>query len=135
MTGTILYIMEKLKSFLRDDHLFYGLLIVLVGLGSFVLGRQSVTQNNQGNTNDSKISITSSGKPKVSQTASAVVPASPSPESNVGILVASKSGARYHLDTCPGAKQIKSENMIYFNSIDEAEAAGYTPAANCPGLK
>jgi methylphosphotriester-DNA--protein-cysteine methyltransferase len=49
-------------------------------------------------------------------------------------VVASKSGTKYHLPTCPGAKQIKSTNLITFNSKQEAEAAGYTPASNCPGL-
>lgn len=52
-----------------------------------------------------------------------------------GILyVASKNGTSYHLPTCPGAKQIKSENKIEFNSKKEAEKAGYKPAANCQGL-
>ena len=49
-------------------------------------------------------------------------------------FVASVSGTRYHLLSCPGAKQIKEENRIYFRSREDAEIAGYTPAANCPGL-
>ena len=52
-----------------------------------------------------------------------------------GVVVASKSGTKYHLPTCSGAKSIKPDNLITFASIAEAEAAGYTPAANCPGLK
>jgi hypothetical protein len=53
---------------------------------------------------------------------------------NALVLVASRSGTRYHLPSCPGAKRIKAENRIYFQSRAEAEAAGYTPAANCKGL-
>ena len=49
-------------------------------------------------------------------------------------LVASKSGTKYHLLDCPGAKTIAEKNKIYFKSIVEAIAAGYTPAANCKGL-
>ncbi len=50
-------------------------------------------------------------------------------------VVASKNGTKYHLPTCPGAKQISEKNKITFKSIEEARAAGYTPAANCKGLK
>lgn len=49
-------------------------------------------------------------------------------------LVASRNGSRYHYPWCPSAKSIKAENLITFNSIQEARTAGYTPAANCPGL-
>ncbi len=49
-------------------------------------------------------------------------------------LVASKSGTKYHLLDCPGAKTIAEKNKIYFKSIAEAVAAGYTPAANCKAL-
>jgi hypothetical protein len=50
------------------------------------------------------------------------------------VVVASKNGTRYHLPECPGAGTINPENVIQFNSIELAEAAGYTAAANCPGL-
>lgn len=46
-------------------------------------------------------------------------------------VVASKNGSRYHFLWCPGAKQIKEENKIYFNSEEEAISAGYSLAANC----
>ncbi len=58
----------------------------------------------------------------------------PAPPSGGGQYVASKSGTKYHLPWCPGAKQMKEENKIYFSSKEEAEAAGYTPAANCKGI-
>lgn len=51
-----------------------------------------------------------------------------------GGFVASKNGTKYHLIECPGAKQIKEENKIYFSSEDEARNAGYAPAVNCPEL-
>lgn len=51
-----------------------------------------------------------------------------------GQYVASKSGTKYHLPWCPGAKQMKEENKIWFDSKAAAEAAGYTPAANCKGI-
>lgn len=48
-----------------------------------------------------------------------------------GSIVASKKGTKYHLLSCPGASQIKEENKIYFNSVEDAEKAGYTRASNC----
>lgn len=50
-------------------------------------------------------------------------------------LVGSKTGTKYHLPECSGAKNISDKNKIFFSSIAEAEKQGYTPAANCPGLK
>jgi len=56
-------------------------------------------------------------------------------EDITGDIVASKQGSKYHLSSCPGAKQIKPENRVVFPSAAAAAAAGYEPAANCPGLK
>ena len=51
-----------------------------------------------------------------------------------GQYVASKTGSKYHFPWCPGAQQMKEENKVWFESKESAEAAGYTPAANCKGL-
>ncbi len=48
--------------------------------------------------------------------------------------VGSKNSNVYHLPDCPGAKRIKEENKRCFSSKEEAEKAGYRPAANCPGI-
>jgi hypothetical protein len=63
----------------------------------------------------------------------AVAPPEPSvPEPQV--YMASKNGTKYYLPTCGTAKRIKEENRVWFATKDEAEAAGYSAAANCPGL-
>jgi len=49
-----------------------------------------------------------------------------------GSFVASINGKNYYPKDCPSAKRIKEENMIWFDSAEEAEADGYTPAKNCP---
>lgn len=51
-----------------------------------------------------------------------------------GTYVASKNGTKYYLPSCGSSKRIKEENRIWFDTKAEAEAAGYGPAANCPGL-
>lgn len=60
----------------------------------------------------------------------------PAPVSTLtsGQYVASKNGTKYHLPWCPGAKAMNEENKIWFNSKEDAESAGYTPAANCKGI-
>lgn len=51
-----------------------------------------------------------------------------------GGYVASKNGTRYYLPWCGGASRIKEENKVWFQTKEEAEARGLTPAKNCPGL-
>jgi len=50
-------------------------------------------------------------------------------------VVASKNGTKYYAKTCAAANRIKPENLITFESREEAESRGFTPAANCPDLK
>tara|TARA_B100000508_G_scaffold60333_1_gene47083 strand:+ start:130886 stop:131230 length:345 start_codon:yes stop_codon:yes gene_type:complete len=51
-----------------------------------------------------------------------------------GAFVGSISGTKYHLLHCSGAKRIKEENKVYFDTKEDAQLAGYAPAANCEGL-
>lgn len=51
-----------------------------------------------------------------------------------GKYVASRNGAKYYLPSCGTANRINEENKIYFNTKEEAEAAGFTPSATCKGL-
>ncbi len=88
------------------------------------------------------LTIAATNAPSTSQLAAAAepkpsgrAPALLTPLTKEGSVVASKSGTKYHLPDCPGAKQIKESNKISFASVSAARAAGYTPAANCPGLK
>jgi len=52
----------------------------------------------------------------------------------VGKFMASKNGTKYYLPACAGADRISDANKVWFPSKIEAQRAGYTPAANCPGL-
>ena len=127
MPENILYMQEKLKSFFATDAYFYSFLLVLVALVSFGLGKQSVLPEK----------ATPNTFPAVSTEPHRLVPnrevlaAEASATAASGSVIASKSGSKYHLPSCPGAKQIKESNKITFDSIAAAEAAGYTPAANC----
>lgn len=46
-----------------------------------------------------------------------------------GQYVASRSGTAYYLVTC--SNQIKDANKIFFNTKEDAEKAGFSPAQSC----
>jgi hypothetical protein len=115
---------EKLKSWLQEDHIYYGLLLLLVGTGSFLLGQASVSREGLGEP------LVIAQKPVI--VGDVEKESSLRVENTTTAVVASKSGTKYHLKTCPGAKTIKPENLIEFASVAAAEAAGYKRAQNCP---
>lgn len=94
------------------------ILIFLVSLGSFGLGRFSALE---------------AAKPAVSI---GTTPEATEPRALTagGLVVASKNGSVYHFPWCGGAKQINLANLVWFASEDAAEAAGYTPSKSCKGL-
>lgn len=102
------------------------LLIVLVGVAAFGLGRASIEEG----------SIAMGHSPQIKETTAQ--PAATTTETDVAVAegqyVASKNGTKYHLPWCSGAQRMKEENKIWFSSKEDAEAAGYTPAANCKGI-
>jgi|SRR3989344_6294110 len=141
-------LVSRLGRFLNSQY-WIVVIIILVGCTSFLLGRISkmgearepvrvVSDNLQVATNNPLNPPYPKGEigkntsvSEIGQTAS--VGAS-SVESNVKV-VGSKNGTKYHLESCPGAKQISEKNKIVFESIEEARSRGYTPASNCKGLK
>lgn len=141
---------EKLKSVAADDRIFVSVMVILVAVASFLLGRMSVGQvvtmrTAGGGAAPAVVAMTYTGSAAeviatgTKSVSVASVPGSPktvdAPLGTVmGLYVASKSGTKYHHRDCAGAKRIKDENRIYFATEDEARAAGYEPAANCSQL-
>ncbi len=120
MRGRITEIVAKYKGHL--ELLFLPAILVLVGLSAFGLGRISA--------------MGEEGRGLViygveAQTAAAAS-AAESPQAKA--YVASKSGTKYYLPSCSGAARIKEENKVWFATIAQAEAAGYTKASGCAGL-
>lgn len=112
--------LSKLKSILRSEQSFLAGLLCLVGLASFQLGQVSVQ--------DSFVSGES-----LEHNAGIIFTDAPEQaiQRNVVKVVASSGGTKYHKLDCPGADNIKESNKVYFDSIEQAKAAGYTPATNC----
>jgi len=109
------------------------LILILSLTAAFGLGFLTAREMGQGSGGDKvwieELEAKSEGLP-------AAVGAAPKAEASDagGKYVASKTGTKYHLPTCSGAKRINEENKVWFSSTEEAKAAGYTPATNCPGL-
>jgi hypothetical protein len=120
----------KFKRFSENQDIWIGVIIFVVGLTSFFLGRMSSPQNIAQIKTDLDIHG-SSLEIKEVKTDTATSVNGVIPESG---YVASKSGTKYHLPWCGSAKQIKEENKIWFATKEEAEKAGYTPASNCKGI-
>ncbi len=120
---------EKLKSLLADERLFYSALLIVAVLISFTLGRASVdTPRVSGVVGVPRITITQQDRTTVQHIDEIQDPVNE-------VVIASRSGTRYHRPDCPGAAQIKPENRIEFANVAAARAAGYTPASNCSGLE
>jgi hypothetical protein len=115
--------------------IFLVLALVLVAFGSFGLGRLSKIEG-------SKVPVMIEHAPETTAktfSANALeamqgTVVSPPREVSSGQLVGSKSGNKYHYPWCSSASRIVEGNRRYFASKEEAERAGYTPAANCKGL-
>ncbi len=124
----------KFKAFFSNTEYLLALLIIVVSLVSFYLGRVSVGEGrNEVLTVPMKATVIES---KAAQNKDILSTTTPVVEKKVATetYVASKSGTKYHLPWCPGAKQIKEENKVWFATKADAEKAGYTPASNCKGI-
>lgn len=122
---------NKIKRLLDDDAIFHGLLVLLVGVTAFGLGRSSVVPESM----EQPASITLSQS--MTQQGGTTTPVSEDMGDGTaveGAYVGSKNSDKYHLPWCSGAQRIKEENKVWFASIEAAEQAGYIPAGNCEGL-
>lgn len=107
---------SKINKYLQDDTIFLALLLIMVALTAFGLGRMAEQASQVKYIEANAISIKDS------------------PVEVDEYVVASKKGTKYHLPWCAGAQQMNEENKIIFESKADAEVAGYEPAQNCPGL-
>lgn len=127
MSAIVQEIRGKIKSLLEDQAIFVSILLILVALASFGLGRQSMTEKALPEPANRELPVQNS--PTITESPQVIQNGETYPR-----YVASKHGQVYHLLICPGAKRINEENKIYFDTKEAAEAAGLRPAANCKGI-
>ncbi|HTR18999.1 MAG TPA: Ada metal-binding domain-containing protein [Candidatus Paceibacterota bacterium] len=117
---TIQAFLAHCKGLLEDGVGQWGLvlLVFLVGIGAYGLGRLSALEE---------------VKPPVSVAQApqeADIPALPPG----GFVVASRTGSVYYLPWCSGAQKIAAGNQVWFGSEAAAQKAGYAPSKTCKGL-
>jgi hypothetical protein len=124
---------------LLKSPIFFIIMAILVGIGSFGLGRVTKIDETR-----EPVQIQGATAQRESVTPIAEVNSAPEPtpaasakaplDAGQGKFVASKTGAKYFSLSCSGAKNIKEANRVYFQTEDAAKAAGYTPSATCKDL-
>ena len=119
--GSIQEAWLKIKNLSGDFVDGWGtvLIVLLVALGSFGLGRLSVLEAVM-----APVSITQ-----------APAEANPRGMNIGGLIVASRTGGAYYFPWCASAGKILPQNQVWFASEEKARAAGYAPAKNCKGLQ
>jgi hypothetical protein len=122
--------MEKIKQFVDSDKgkdILVVMIVVLVGIGSFELGRLSKGKDSSG--------IQIEYLNQESSVIQALQYADPEPFQAVNNsgknFFASNRGSKYYSLGCSGGKTIKQENRVYFATSEEAEKAGYALSSSC----
>jgi hypothetical protein len=112
---------QKIKNLTEEGIGDFGIpiLVVLVGIASFGLGRLSALENAR-----PAVSIG-----QASSAALAVQPIAPG-----GMFVGARGGSIYYYPWCAGALKIAAENQVWFASEIAAQNAGFSAAKNCKGL-
>ena len=132
--------MEKIKHFIRSDKgkdIIIIIIVILVGLASFKLGRDSkegessaVKNESPAQTISQTANVISSQNPVVKKTQ--IAPKTTAPViPTIKTYFASNRGNKYYSADCSGGKTIKQENKIYFATKEEAEGAGYELSSSC----
>lgn len=127
--------MEKIKSRVDfeeglERNPFVFTLLTLVAIASFGLGRLSGLEAVK-----REVAIEFPKDEEASAFLAAF--ATTAPETlfkTSGTYGASKNGTKYYLPSCGGWKRVSVKNQIWFDTKEEAERAGFEPAANCPGI-
>jgi len=134
--------MEKIKQFftetIQDEKgkdILIVIIVILVGLGSFELGRLSKENGSGGikigypNQAGNTISATESiDNLSINTETSPIIQNS---NSTGKTFFASSRGSKYYTISCSAGKTIKQENRVYFATGEEAERAGYTLSSSC----
>ncbi len=122
--------MEKIKLFLTSEKgkdIMIVLIVIMVGLASFALGRLSMGPTNLGVKIEYPEAL--SGATINSSNTSKIEPKTEL-EGDKGFFASSR-GKKYYPTNCEAGKSIKQENRVYFKTETEAINAGYEKSASC----
>jgi hypothetical protein len=131
--------MKKIKLFLESEKgkdVLVIIIVILVGLGSFELGRLSVQNSSQGQNIDSGGQYNGQGNTDNStqtsfKSTNTDIASSVPMQADGKTFFASSKGTKYYSTSCSAGKTIKPENKVWFTTGEEAEKAGYTLSSAC----
>jgi hypothetical protein len=108
-------------------------IIVLVALGSFGLGRLSVSSMSKPNASNIKEAVDTDLTKEVTGNSSEIKNNLATGDTSLKekLYVASKNGKLYYSKDCSGAKRIMEKNQVWFATSIEAEKSGYSKASSC----
>ncbi|MDD5721329.1 MAG: Ada metal-binding domain-containing protein [Candidatus Pacebacteria bacterium] len=129
-------VFNGVKQFIESEKgkdILVVVIVILVGIGSFELGRLSKKNSQKG----LKIEYTNPITGKTANVLSAFInsenraPAENNTNNSGKNFFASSKGSKYYSLGCSAGKTIKQENRVYFTTGEEAQAAGYTLSTSC----
>lgn len=144
--------MEKIKLFLwseRGKSVLVVIIIILVGTGSFQLGRLSKNPSSGVKvvypdlstisqvSKEANIIATEEDSQDPESTLTKSLTTAPRPTSQQSTTAitknffASNRGSKYYPVLCSAGKTIKIENRVYFETRAQAETAGYELSSSC----
>ena len=122
--------MEKIKQFTESEKgkdILIVIIVILMGLGSFELGRLSKENSSSGvkieyPNQDSANVVSAAENKKLLKFKLQILEKT---------FFASSKGSKYYTISCSAGKTIKQENRVYFATGEEAQAAGYALSSAC----
>ena len=134
--------LEKIKAFIQSEQgkdILIVLVVILVGLGSFELGRLSKGNDSSGikieyptqSQEASAISSITTNYSNILQNDKIEKNSSLSAQAGGKNFFASNRGSKYYPLGCSAGKSLKQENRIYFATREAAEKAGYELSSSC----
>jgi hypothetical protein len=144
----------QIKTWLIKKHgklIIITIVLIISNIASFSLGRQSILINkdtiNINNNNKVNYSLADPEIPQKGSLAAAIMAQNDTNREEVIITnqdlnnettspryVASRKGRVYYFTWCSGAKNISTENRVYYKTANDARAVGLTPSKACPDL-
>lgn len=130
--------MEKIKLMManwleseKGKDILVVMIVILVGLGSFELGRLSKENDSSGIKILPAIGEEYQTKSENQSTVVSKTVFDTILNSTGKTFFASNRGTKYYSIGCSGGKTIKQENRVYFTTKEEAERAGYELSSSC----
>ncbi len=127
--------LSKFLTFVKQyqEPIYLGLCIILVGVIGYNIGRINTLSRGAPQAAEADIFQTQNkGTAPTSNKTSSKMMAAPVVHTDMRVLASKKSKSKlYHFTWCSGAKSIKEENKLWFDTAEAAQIAGYTLAGNC----